>query len=149
MSPPLLDLHGVGRTYGAGPFSRRQVVAVQDVSFRLEADRPEIFAIIGESGSGKSTLARMILNTLAPTAGAIRFRGRDLTSFRRRRDRLAFMREVQPIFQNPFEAFNPLKRIDRYLFVSARRFAGARTGIDMEARADTALHQVGLSLAEV
>jgi ABC-type glutathione transport system ATPase component len=32
------------------------------VSLRLEADRPEIFAIIGESGSGKTTLARMILN---------------------------------------------------------------------------------------
>ena len=27
------------------------------------------------------------------------------------------MRQVQPIFQNPFEAFNPLKRVDRYLFV--------------------------------
>ena len=33
--------------------------------------------------------------------------------------------QVQPIFQNPFEAFNPLKRVDRYLFATARRFAGA------------------------
>ena len=32
---------------------------------------------------------------------------------------------VQPIFQNPFEAFNPLKRVDRYLLMTARRFAGA------------------------
>ena len=30
---------------------------------------------------------------------------------------------MQPIFQNPFEAFNPLKRVDRYLFMTARRFA--------------------------
>jgi peptide/nickel transport system ATP-binding protein len=62
---------------------------------------------------------------------------------------MAFMRQVQPIFQNPFEAFNPLKRIDRYLFVSARRFAGARGRVEIEAKADKALHQVGLSLAEV
>jgi peptide/nickel transport system ATP-binding protein len=59
------------------------------------------------------------------------------------------MREVQPIFQNPFEAFNPLKRIDRYLFMTARRFAGTRSRADIEARADEALQRVGLSLAEV
>jgi peptide/nickel transport system ATP-binding protein len=55
------------------------------------------------------------------------------------------MQQVQPIFQNPFEAFNPLRRVDRYLFMTARRFA---TG-DPEGRTDDALHQVGLSLAEV
>ena len=35
------------------------------------------------------------------------------------------MAQVQPIFQNPFEAFNPLKRVDRYLLATARHFAGA------------------------
>jgi peptide/nickel transport system ATP-binding protein len=132
-----------------GLFSRRKVRAVDDVSLRLEAGKPEILAIIGESGSGKTTLARMILNLATPTDGAIRFLGADVTRTRTNRERMDFMRQVQPIFQNPFEAFNPLKRIDRYLFVSARRFAGGRAHIDIEARADTALHQVGLSLAEV
>jgi peptide/nickel transport system ATP-binding protein len=119
------------------------------VSLRLEAGEPEIFAVIGESGSGKTTLARMILNLATPTDGTIRFLGADVTRIRTNRDRMAFMRQVQPIFQNPFEAFNPLKRIDRYLFVSARRFAGARGRVDIEVTADKALHQVGLSLAEV
>jgi len=36
------------------------------------------------------------------------------------------MKRVQPIFQNPFEAFNPMKRLDRYLFVTARRMAGVQ-----------------------
>jgi peptide/nickel transport system ATP-binding protein len=115
------------------------------VSFAVAEDRPEIFAIIGESGSGKTTLARMILNIVPPSAGSIRFRGTTLHHSWHRRTRLDFMRQVQPIFQNPFEAFNPLKRVDRYLFVTARRFA---TG-DPEQRADEALRQVGLSLAEV
>jgi peptide/nickel transport system ATP-binding protein len=59
------------------------------------------------------------------------------------------MRAVQPIFQNPFEAFNPLKRVDRYLYASARRFAAAAGKVEAERLADTALHQVGLTLAEV
>ena len=35
------------------------------------------------------------------------------------------MAKVQPVFQNPFEAFNPLTRIDEYLFATAHRFRGA------------------------
>src|SRR5829696_4400866 len=118
MSQPLLDVDHVGMTYVVGGLlNRRGVRAVDDVSLRLEAGKPEIMAIIGESGSGKTTLARMILNLAVPTEGAIRFMGSDVTHLRTNRDRMAFMRQVQPIFQNPFEAFNPLKRIDRYLFI--------------------------------
>jgi peptide/nickel transport system ATP-binding protein len=150
MSSSLLEVDRVRMTYAVGGLVRRHAVkAVDDVSLRLEAGSPEILAIIGESGSGKTTLARMILNLAVPTSGTIRFLGADVTTIRSNRERLAFMRQVQPIFQNPFEAFNPLKPIDRYLFITARRFAGARGRIDFEARADKALHQVGLSLAEV
>ena len=64
----------MGGLFATGPFN-----AVDDVSFTLDDDRPEIFAIIGELGSGKTTLARMILNTILPTHGTIRFRGADFT----------------------------------------------------------------------
>jgi peptide/nickel transport system ATP-binding protein len=145
----LLNVDHVGMTYTVGGLLARRVVrAVDNVSLRLEAGKPEILAVIGESGSGKTTLARMILNLAKPTDGAIRFLGTDVTRIRGGRARMDFMRRVQPIFQNPFEAFNPLKRLDRYLFMSARRFANARGG-EIEAKADKALHQVGLSLAEV
>lgn len=128
MSPPLIEVDKVGRTYTMGNlFSRQRVRAVDGVSFAMEADRPEIFTIIGESGSGKTTLARMILNMVPTSEGSIRFRGTDLGRIRSGRDRLAFMCLVQPIFQNPFEAFNPLKRVDRYLYMTARRIAGLST----------------------
>jgi peptide/nickel transport system ATP-binding protein len=150
MSMPLLEVQGVSKTYGMGGiFSRQRFDAVADVSFALAAERPEIFTVVGESGSGKTTLARMILNLVAPTAGSVRFRGTDLATIRGRRGRLAFMREVQPIFQNPFGAFNALKRVDRYLFMTARHFTGARTASQVEDKTDQALRQVGLSLAEV
>jgi peptide/nickel transport system ATP-binding protein len=150
MSTPLLEVDNVTRTYAMGGIlSRQRFDAVAEVSFALEAGRPEIFTIVGESGSGKTTLARMILNLVPPTAGVVRFQGTDLATIRGRRDRLAFMRQVQPIFQNPFEAFNPLKRIDRYLFLTARHFTGARTRAEIEDHADRALGKVGLSLGEV
>ena len=106
--------------------------AVDDVSFSLSADRAEIFTIVGESGSGKTTLSRMILNLVAPTAGAILFRGSDVTRAGGRSARMRFMAAVQPIFQNPFEAFNPLNRVDRYLLTTARHFCGARKRADAE-----------------
>jgi peptide/nickel transport system ATP-binding protein len=150
MSTPLLEVRNVCKAYGMGGLlSRHRFVAVNGVSFTLEEDRQEIFTIIVESGSGKSTLARMILSTVPMTSGSIRFRGIELATLRKRKDRLAFMRQVQPIFQNPFEAFNPLKRVDRYLYMTARRFAEAKTTAEAEAKSDRALRKVGLSLAEV
>jgi peptide/nickel transport system ATP-binding protein len=150
MSGELLEVEHVSKSFAiGGAFGRGHFNAVDDVSFTLAADRPEIVAIIGESGSGKTTLARMILAIVPPSSGTIRFRGRDLATIRTRADRLAFMQLVQPIFQNPFEAFNPLKRVDRYLYATARRFAGAADQATAERLADEALLSVGLSLAEL
>ena len=149
-SAPLLDVDRVSKVFTRGGLlSRERVRAVDDLSFRLEAGRPEIFSIIGESGSGKSTLARMILRIETPSDGRLRFRGTDLSLIRGRSARLAFMAQVQPIFQNPFEAFNPLKPLDHYLFMTARRFNGATDEAAALRMADSALVQVGLSLAEV
>ncbi len=67
----LLSLEQVSKTFTRGGLlSRRTIEAVKGVSFALEADKPEIFAVIGESGSGKSTLARMILGMHKPSAGS-------------------------------------------------------------------------------
>src|SRR5476651_1325934 len=149
MSAPLLEVDHVSRSYGGGLLFRRRVEAVRGVSLRLEVDRPEIFTIVGESGSGKTTLARMILNMVPPSSGAIRFRGKDLSTIRGTAQRLAFMKSVQPVFQNPFEAFNPMKRVDRYLFATARGMTGLSAGSAVTDAADVALRGVGLSLTEI
>jgi peptide/nickel transport system ATP-binding protein len=150
VSTDLLTVDQITKVYSTGGMlSRTTFAALDNVSFSLQAARPEIFAIIGESGSGKTTLARIILNMLAPTSGTITFRGIDFSKIHGRRGRLDFMSQVQPIFQNPFEAFNPLKRVDRYLFASALRFLRLRSRDACEAAVDRALKQVGLSLAEV
>ena len=146
----LLLVDNAGKTYSRGGlFSRSRVDAVRGVSFELDACKPEIFTVIGESGSGKSTLARMILGIHAPTSGRLVVDGLDVAAVKGRAARHAFMTKVQPIFQNPFEAFNPLKQLDYYLFMTARRFGNATTETDARVAADLALRQVGLSLTEV
>jgi len=149
MTTPLLQLQHAVRSYAKGGLFGHSARAVNNVSFVVAAERPEILAIIGESGSGKTTLARLILGTVRPSAGSIHFKGIDVAGLHGRQQRLDFMRQVQPIFQNPFEAFNPLKRMDRYLFTTARQFAAADSDEASHAAADGALRQVGLSLAEV
>ena len=150
MNDLLLDVAAVSKRFvRGGLLSRRTVDAVKEVSFQLTAGRPEILAIIGESGSGKTTLARMILNVETPTSGKLLLDGIDLASVTRSAGRMAFMHKVQPIFQNPFESFNPLKRLDRYLFMTRRRFAGAAEDPALETAVDGALHKVGLSLGEI
>ena len=146
----LLELDHVTKLYPVGGlFSRKTIKAVNDVSFSLDSNRPEIFAIVGESGSGKSTMAKMMLGNEVPNSGRLVFDGTDIGSIRSRTQREAFMAKVQPVFQNPFEAFNPLTRVDTYLFATAHRFCGADTLAEKERVSDQALQRVGLSMAEI
>ena len=146
----LLELDHVTKVYPVGGlFSRQTIKAVNDVSFSLNNDKPEIFAIVGESGSGKSTMAKMMLGNEVPDQGRLVFDGIDIVTIRSRRQREEFMAKVQPVFQNPFEAFNPLTRVDAYLFATAHRFAKADTQEQKERVTDEALQRVGLSMAEI
>src|SRR5262249_11416387 len=121
--PPLLELRDVTKVYGGGGLLRKRepVVALDRVSFTIADDRPTITAIAGESGSGKTTLAHLLLGHIDQTAGSVRYRGRELASMGGA-ERLQFRREVQPIFQDPFAAFNPFYRIDHVLTTPIRRF---------------------------
>jgi ABC-type oligopeptide transport system ATPase subunit len=146
----LLELDHVTKLFPVGGFfSRKMMKAVNDVSFSLTSEKPEIFAIVGESGSGKSTMAKMILGNEVPNSGRLVFDGVDIGTIKSRAQREAFMTKVQPVFQNPFEAFNPLTPVDAYLFATAHRFAGANDRAAKERLTDEALQRVGLSLAEI
>ena len=116
---------------------------MHDVSLRLPDGTPSIVAVVGESGSGKTTLTRLLLGLLAPNAGRISFRGRDLAATEGAA-RTAFRREVQAIFQDPFGAYNPFYRVDRALLLPARQFGLARTRPQAYALIEQALSQVGL-----
>lgn len=146
----LLSVRKVSQEFHVGGiFTGTKLIAVNAASFEMSAAKPEIFTLAGESGSGKTTLARMILHDLEPTSGQILYDGEDVTTIKNRKTRMTFMQHVQPIFQNPFEAFNPLKRVDRYLFATALNFGIAKHRKDATPVVDDALKSVGLSLEEV
>ncbi|MBC6937759.1 MAG: ABC transporter ATP-binding protein [Chloroflexi bacterium] len=125
------------------------LTAVNDASFSLESDKPEIFTLAGESGSGKTTLSRLLLRDLEPTKGKVLFEGRDLSTIRKRSEFTEFIKKVQPVFQNPFETFNPLRRVEAYLLDTAINFGMASNRRDAAEVVDNALRNVGLSLDEV
>ena len=129
-------------------FATKQFHAVDGATFSLEAGKPEILTIAGESGSGKTTLARMILGMESPTAGTLRYKDRDVAHLTRQEKRSWFFREVQPVFQDPFATFSPLKRIDHYLYETVYNYKVTdRAGADEYINA--VLNQVGLSLVEI
>jgi branched-chain amino acid transport system permease protein len=73
---PVLQVAGATKRFGG-------LVAVNDVGFTVTAG--EVVGLIGPNGAGKSTLFNLITGTLPPTAGSIRFLGRDVTTLPARR----------------------------------------------------------------
>ena len=88
---------------------RRRLHAVDDVSFTLKPGT--ITALVGESGSGKTTVARLIARLYEPTSGEIVFEGRAEPRHVNRQANLRYRRQVQMIFQDPFDSLNPVKTV--------------------------------------
>jgi len=137
---PLLEAREVTKSFGGGLLDRRHTVALRHFSLGLVEGRASVTAVVGESGSGKTTLARLLLGLLTPTEGQVAYRGRDLTAMSRAEWRI-FRREVQAVFQDPYEVYNPFYQVDHVLTVPVAKFrlatsrAGARTLIEDALRA--------------
>lgn len=127
----------ISRTFGSG---RNQVTAVDDVSFALV--EKEITTIVGESGSGKSTIARMVLGLLPVSSGTMTFDGQDVTKLSTTA-RIAYWRDVQAVFQDPFSAFNQFFTVRRLLNRSLRML----DRVSAKERLEEALGHVGMDLS--
>ena len=112
MQDTLFQIENVSRVFPVRSGVLRRVsgwlTAVDRVSMEVAGNR--IIGLVGESGSGKTTLGRMLVKLLDPSSGSIRFRDRMLTRLGRSEE-LAFRKEVQMLFQDPFLSLNPRKTV--------------------------------------
>ena len=118
------------------------VRAVDGVTFDI--GRGEVFGLVGESGSGKTTLGRSILKLVQPTAGHVRYAGRDLVPLSERQVR-PLRRELALIFQDPNAALNPAMTIAQGVGHPLRIHGLARTRRQVRAEVAEMLARVGLS----
>jgi peptide/nickel transport system ATP-binding protein len=139
----LLETRQVGKVFGGGLFDKRVTVALDDFSFAIQATPPRVTAIVGESGSGKTTLARLLLGLITPTSGEVLYNGEDLRNLKGARHR-AFLRDVQMIFQDPFEVYNPFYRVDHVLETPVAEFNLASSAQARRALIRESLEAVGL-----
>ena len=134
----------VSKAYPARRRGDASVLAVDDVSFRLEPGSS--MALVGQSGSGKSTIARMITGVERPTSGSVSFGDLRVDALRRRALRRLHT-DVQMVFQDPYAALNTLHTVEYTLTRPVVNFTG-RSGADARKRVLELLDIVGLNPVE-
>ncbi|MEM6825684.1 MAG: ABC transporter ATP-binding protein [Pseudomonadota bacterium] len=138
---PLLEFRGVSKRYGT-------ITALQPMSFRLDGAVPKIISIVGQSGSGKSTMGSLMLGFNPPSTGAVLFEGENIATMTAAQS-LAFRKEVQAVFQDPYACFNPFYRVNHALRFPFKRFGYAKSEAQVQDKMEEACRAVGLDPALV
>ncbi|WP_342077812.1 ABC transporter ATP-binding protein [Yoonia sp. SS1-5] len=149
MSDPILQVRDLDMHFpiGGGLFGKPTDVvrAVDDISF--DVIRGESFGVVGESGSGKTTLGRCIMQILEPTAGSIRFHGRDKDAVElvggEKEQLRGIWRAIRMVFQDPQSSLNPRLRVIELVGQCLRKSEGLK-GQALADRVSALLEQVGL-----
>ena len=123
------------------PLSSKQTLkAVNDVSFSIR--KGETVGLVGESGCGKTTTGRCLVKLYEPTAGAIYYKGQDISKLTKE-ERHTFAGNVQMIFQNPYASLNPRMTV-KEIVGEGMAIHGIHDRAEIEARVLDLLLKVGL-----
>lgn len=146
---PLLEVTDLSRHFkaprsGSGIGAGNAIKAVDKVSMQISEGMS--LGLVGESGCGKSTLARLLLLLDRPSSGSIAWRGIS-TDALTRQQRAAFRREIQPVFQDPFQSLNPKMTIGR-IVSEPLRAQGTFTTAQIRRRTDEALQRTELQASD-
>lgn len=121
--------------------NRQRQMAVNDVSFQIP--RGKTIGLVGESGSGKSTIARAISKIGPITSGRVNYEGKSIEQFNSA-DKRKFRRNVQMIFQDPFESLNPRLKVGEIIAEGIDNFHLAKNKHDRFHQVEALLISVGL-----
>ena len=134
MTVPLMAAEGLRVEFA------NRVRAVRDVD--LTVYEGETLGLVGESGCGKSSLGKALLRLIEPAAGAVRYRGLDITGLRGTLLR-STRAELQMVFQDPFGSLNPRRKVADIVAEPLLRVRGADKATARRAAAEL-LELVGL-----
>lgn len=138
---PVIEVKNLHVHYNEG--RHNEVRAVEDISFNIYEG--ETFGLVGESGSGKSTTGRAILKLEDITKGDILFNGKSLKDIKSRKDELAFRKEGQMVFQDPFASLNVRKRVRDIIMGAYKLHNIGSSKQEREAKMYQLLEKVGLN----
>jgi len=88
------------------------IKAVDGINFSIK--KGETLGLVGESGCGKSTTCNMILGLEPPTEGEIYCNNKEITQLKGK-ELMAYRRNIQAVFQDPFRSLNPRKKIKQII----------------------------------
>jgi peptide/nickel transport system ATP-binding protein len=125
MSDKVIELQSVQQRFHARGATGGYLTALEDATFSLRSNPPQVVSLVGQSGSGKSTIARNILGLQKPTSGTVTYGGKDIFKLSRA-EHDDYRRNVQPVFQDPYAIFNPFYRVDRVLWKVVKKFSLAK-----------------------
>ncbi len=149
MEQPILSIKEATKLYGGGFLSSTEpLVAVDHFSLDIDEAQPKIVTIAGESGSGKTTLSNLVLNFTDCTEGEIQYRGVNIANMTKKQ-RTEYRKEVQAIFQDPYEVYNPFFRVSHIMNMVIRHFHITRNKHEAENLIEEALQVVGLRSGEI
>ena len=116
--------------------------AVDDVSFFIREG--ETLGLVGESGCGKTTCGRTVIGMYDKSGGEVFYKGKSVHGLSRK-DKKAFTKEVQIIFQDPYASLNPRMTVADIIAEGIDIHGLAKNNKDREERIYKVLDQVGLN----
>jgi peptide/nickel transport system ATP-binding protein len=144
-----MEIRNATKVYGGGFMQGGdQVVALQDFNLTIYDDPATITTIAGESGSGKTTLANLVLGFVTLTSGQVIYKGTNVAAMNSAQQ-LEYRREVQAVFQDPYEVYNPFYRVKHIFDMAISRFGMANSKQEHDRIIEEALNVVGMRGDEV
>ena len=149
MANPILQIKSATKAYGGGFLDNTPpLVALDHFNLDIFEEPAHITTIAGESGSGKTTLVNAVLGFLSLTDGQVVYKDTDIASMNSAA-KLNYRKEVQAIFQDPYEVYNPFYRVQHIFDLVARRFGMASNRKQARELIEDALNVVGLRGDEI